>query len=245
MVVPDDWGSVMTTGEYSPWVPVDKILVESLGLTKAYDTFQSYSHLQIFLLSFPDTFSIDNIMGGDRQWQRTWRVFRSRPPDRSAFTAYSWIGVDHHRKIVHTLCVMVRILGLGIAYISKGDTDTNYHGDEHGGLPIVICMTQEQLVGIGSDKIPSFPWDLGVHFVSRLFHRMMTQVETKSYMLHFGLVLSGFAGACPMEQDSFSLLIHMIEYGDGWEDTNSTELLLLMHLLDSRSSFHRYSSVRI
>jgi hypothetical protein len=40
-VVPVDWGSVMTTSEYLPWVPVDEILVQSLGLTKAYDTFQS------------------------------------------------------------------------------------------------------------------------------------------------------------------------------------------------------------
>jgi hypothetical protein len=57
-VVPDDWGSVMTTGEYLPWVPVDELLVESLGLTKAYDTFQSYSRLQMFLLSFPTLSSL-------------------------------------------------------------------------------------------------------------------------------------------------------------------------------------------
>jgi hypothetical protein len=44
-VVPVDWASMMTTGEYLPWVPVDELLVESLGLTKAYDTFQSYSQL--------------------------------------------------------------------------------------------------------------------------------------------------------------------------------------------------------
>jgi hypothetical protein len=42
-IVPDDWGLVMTTGEYLPGVPMDELLVESLGLTKAYDTFQSYS----------------------------------------------------------------------------------------------------------------------------------------------------------------------------------------------------------
>ena len=95
-VVPDDWGSMMTTGEYLPWVSVDEILVESLGLTKEYDTFQSYSQLQMFLLSFPDTFIIDNSMGEYRQWQRTWRV-RPRPPDSSVFTTYNRIGVDHHR----------------------------------------------------------------------------------------------------------------------------------------------------
>jgi hypothetical protein len=65
-VVPDDWGAVMTTGEYLPWVTMDEFLVESLGLTKAYDTFQSYSQLQMFLLAFPDTFIIDSSMGGDR-----------------------------------------------------------------------------------------------------------------------------------------------------------------------------------
>jgi hypothetical protein len=68
LVVPDDWVSVMTTGKYFPWVPVDKPLVECLGLTKAYDTFQSYSQQQMFLLSFPDTFIIDSNMGGDKQW---------------------------------------------------------------------------------------------------------------------------------------------------------------------------------
>jgi hypothetical protein len=49
--------------------------------------------------------------------------------------------VDHHRQTVETLCVMVSILGHGIADISKGDTDKDSHGDEHGGLPIVISMT--------------------------------------------------------------------------------------------------------
>jgi hypothetical protein len=42
-VVLDDWDSVMTTGEYLPWIPMDELLVESLGLTKACDIFQSYS----------------------------------------------------------------------------------------------------------------------------------------------------------------------------------------------------------
>jgi hypothetical protein len=107
----DDWDSVMITGEYVPWVPVDEFLVESLGLTKAYDTFQSYSQPQMFLLAFPDTFIIDNSMRRDRQWQRTWRVGRPRPPHRSAFTTYNRIGVDHHRQTVETLCVMVSIIG--------------------------------------------------------------------------------------------------------------------------------------
>jgi hypothetical protein len=38
-IVPVDWGSMMTIGEYLPLVPMDDILVESLGLTKVYDTF--------------------------------------------------------------------------------------------------------------------------------------------------------------------------------------------------------------
>jgi hypothetical protein len=123
--------------------------------------------------------------------------------------------VDHHRQTVETLGVMVSILGHGIADISEGDTDTESHGDEHGRLPTVISMTQEQLVEIGSDKLPSLPWDPGVHFVSWLFHLMMTQVAPKSHILHFGLVLSGLAGACPMKRGSFSLLILMIEHRDG------------------------------
>jgi hypothetical protein len=55
------------TDEYLPWVTVDELLVESLGLTKAYATFQSYSRLQICLLAFLDTFIIDSSAGGDRQ----------------------------------------------------------------------------------------------------------------------------------------------------------------------------------
>jgi hypothetical protein len=61
-VVLDGWDSVMTTGEYLSWIPMDELLVESLGLTKACDTSQSYSQLQICLLSFSDTFIIDNSM---------------------------------------------------------------------------------------------------------------------------------------------------------------------------------------
>jgi hypothetical protein len=65
-VVPDSWSLVMSTNDYSPWVWVDELLVKSLGLTKAYDTFQSYRRFQIFLLAFPDTFIIDSNTGGDR-----------------------------------------------------------------------------------------------------------------------------------------------------------------------------------
>jgi hypothetical protein len=45
-VVLDGWDSVMTTGEYLSWIPMDELLVESLGLTKACDTSQSYSQLR-------------------------------------------------------------------------------------------------------------------------------------------------------------------------------------------------------
>jgi hypothetical protein len=74
---------------------------------------------------------------------------------------------------------------------------------------------------------------------------MMNQVAPESHILHFGFVLSGIAGTCPMEQDSFSLLITMIKHGDSWVDTISTEVLLQMQLMDTRSSRHRYSSLRV
>jgi hypothetical protein len=241
----DDWDSVMITGEYVPRVLVDKILVESLGLTKAYDTFHSYSQLQMFLLAFPDTFIIDNSMRRDRQRQRTWRVGRLRPSDMSAFTTYSRTGVDHHRQTVETLCMMVSIIGQRIADISEGNTDTDSHEDEHEGLSTLISMTHEQLVGIGSDKLPSFPWDPGVHLVSRLFHLMMAQVAPKSNILHSWMVLRGLAGTCSMWRDMFSLLILMIEYGGGWEDDDSTEIPLQVQLLDNKPNFHRYFSMRI
>jgi hypothetical protein len=41
--------------------------------------------------------------------------------------------------------------------------------DEHIGLLAVISLTREQLEEIGSDKLPSFPWDPGVCFVSTMF----------------------------------------------------------------------------
>jgi hypothetical protein len=44
-IVPDDWGLVMTTGKQLSWILMDKLLFESLGLTKSWDAFQSYSQL--------------------------------------------------------------------------------------------------------------------------------------------------------------------------------------------------------
>jgi hypothetical protein len=74
---------------------MDELLVKSFQLTKEYDTFKSYSWLQIFMISFPNTFIIDNNIGGARQWQGTWRVGRMRPLDRSVLIAFIKIGVDH------------------------------------------------------------------------------------------------------------------------------------------------------
>jgi hypothetical protein len=231
-VVLDGWDLVMTTGEYLSWIPMDELLVESLGLTKAYDIFQSYSQLQMFLLAFPNTFIIDSSMRRDRQWLRTWGVVRLRPPDMNVFTASSRIEVDRHRQPVETWCVMVSIIGQVIA-------------DEHKGLLTVISLTQEQLEEIGSDKLPSLPWDPGVHLASRMFHYRVTQVAPKSHIRHHGSAWSGPAETCPTERGSFSLLIIMIRHGDGWTGTTSTKMFLQMQLLDNRSNCHRYFSLRI
>jgi hypothetical protein len=60
--------------------------------------------------------------------------------------------------------------------------------DERSGLLTVISPAQERLAETGSDKLPSLPWDPGVHLVSRIFH----------YTLHLGLVWSGPAGTFPI-----------------------------------------------
>jgi hypothetical protein len=228
-IVPDDWGLVMTTGEQLSWIPMDELLVESLGLTKACDAFQSYSQLQMFLLARPDTFIIDNSMRRDRSWLRAWRVSRPRLHDRSTFTAYSRSEVDRVRQTVETWCVMVSII----------DQVTT---DEHRGLLTVISFTQEQLEEIGSDKLPSFPWDPGVHFVSTML--MLTQVAPESHTLHLGLVWSGSAGTCPMGRDPSFHVIIMIGHGDVWIGTSSTEMPLQIQFLDSRSGGHRCFSLR-
>jgi hypothetical protein len=101
-VVRDGWDSVMTTGEHLSWIPMHELLVESLGLTKACDTSQSYSQLQMFLLACPNTFIIDSSMRRDRPWLRAWRVSRSRLHDRITFTAYSRSEVERVRQTVET-----------------------------------------------------------------------------------------------------------------------------------------------
>jgi hypothetical protein len=100
-------------------------------------------------------------MRRDRPWLGAWRVSRPRLYDRSTFTAYNRSEVDCVRQTVETWCVMVRIID---------QVMTN----ECCGLPTVISPAQEQLVEIGSDKLPSFPWDPRVHLVSRMFHYMTT-----------------------------------------------------------------------
>jgi hypothetical protein len=184
--VPDDWGFVMATGEQLSGVQVDVLSFESLGLTKPGIIFQPYSQLQMSLLPFLDTFIMDSSMRRDRQQQRAWRVRRPRPPDRSTFTASSRIEVDHHRQPAETWCVMVSTIGQMIA-------------DEHRGLPTMISLTQEQLEEIGSDKLPSLPWDPGVQLISRVFHYMVTQIAPESHTLHQGSVWSGSAGICLIE----------------------------------------------
>jgi hypothetical protein len=106
---------------------------------------------------------------------------------------------------------------------------------------ITISLTQEQLEEIGSDKLPSFPWDPGVHFVSTMF--MLTQVAPESHTLHLGLVCSGSASICYMGQDLSFHLIIMIGHGDVWIGT-STEMPIQISFLDNRSGGHRYFSLR-
>jgi hypothetical protein len=46
--------------------------------------------------------------------------------------------------------------------------------DEHRGILTVISLTQKQLEEIGSDKLPIFPWDPGVHLANRMFYYRVT-----------------------------------------------------------------------
>jgi hypothetical protein len=206
---------------------MDDLLVESLGLTKACDTSQSYSQLQMFLLAYPDTFIIDNNMRRDRPWLGAWRVSNLTLYDRSTFTAYNRSDMDRVRQTVETWCVMVSIIDQVMT-------------DERCWLPTVISLAQEQLVETGSDKPPSFPWDLGVHLVSRMFHYMTTQVAPESHTLHLGLVWRESAGTCPMGRDLSSLVIIMIGHGYVWMGASSIEMTLLIQFLDNRSNSNRY-----
>jgi hypothetical protein len=186
----------------------------------------------MFLLACPDTFVIDNSMRRDRPWLGAWRVSRPRLYDMSTFMPYTRSEVDHVRQTVETWCVMVSIIDLVMT-------------DERSGLPRVISPAQEQLAKIGSDKLPNFPWDLGVHLVSRMFHYMTTQVAPESHTLHLGLVWSGPAGTCPMGRDLFFLLIILIGHGDVWISTSSTEVSMSIQFPGSRFGGHRYFILRI
>jgi hypothetical protein len=232
LVVPDDWGLVMAMDEQLSGVHVEVLLVESLVLTMADDIFQSYGQLQMSLLPFSDTFIMDNNMRRDRQWQRAWRVRGTRPLDMSTITASNSIEMDFHRQPVETWCVMVSTIGQTIV-------------DEHEGLLRVIPLTQEKLEEVGSDKLPSLPWDSGAHLVSRVFHYMVTQVAPESHTLHQGSVWSGSAGIFLRERGNFSLLIIMIGRGYGWTCTSSTEMSLQVQFLDNRSNGHRDFNLRI
>jgi hypothetical protein len=64
----------MTTGEQLSWLLVDMISIKSLGLNKEGCIFYSYGQLHIHLLSFPDTFIMNNGKRRDRSWLRTWEV---------------------------------------------------------------------------------------------------------------------------------------------------------------------------
>jgi hypothetical protein len=205
----------MTTREHLSWISMDELLVESWGLTKSCDAFHPYSQLQMSLLACPDTFIIDNNMRRDRPWSGAWRVSRSRLHDMSTFTAYNRSEVDRVRQTVETWCVMVSIIDQEMT-------------DERQGLPTVIRPAQEQLVEIGSDKLPSFPWDPGVHLVSRMSHYLMTQAAPESHTLHLGLVWREPAGTCPMGQDLSSLVIIMIGHGYVWTGTSSTKVSRLI-----------------
>jgi hypothetical protein len=186
----------------------------------------------MFLLACPDTFIIDNSMRRDRPWLGAWRVSRPRLYDMSTFMTYNRSEVDRVRQTVETWGVMASIIDLVMT-------------DERSGLLTVIILAQEQLAEIGSDKIPSFPWDLGVHLVSRMFHYMKTQVAPESHTLHLGLVWSGLVGTFPMGRDLFFLLIILIGHGDVWIGTSSTEVSMPIQFLGSRFAGHRYFILRI
>jgi hypothetical protein len=74
---------------------------------------------------------------------------------------------------------------------------------------------------------------------------MLTQVAPEIHTLHLGLVWSGSAGTCSMGRDLSFHLIIMIGHGDVWIGTSSTETPIQIQFLDSRSSGHRYFSLRI
>jgi hypothetical protein len=94
--------------------------------------------------------------------------------------------------------MMESILVHGTKDISEVDTDSNSHWDEDVGLLTTISRARQQLVGIGSDELPNFPWDSRVHLVSSLLHLMRVWVAPTSNILHSWITLRGLAGICSM-----------------------------------------------
>ena len=80
---------------------------------------------------------------------------------------------------------------------------------------------------------------------SRLFHLMISQVTPERNILHSWIILRGLDGTCYRWGDRFSLLIFIIEYGDGFAELGSTCIPLQVRLLDSRPNPYRYFSMRI
>jgi hypothetical protein len=109
----------------------------------------------------------------------------------------------------------------------------------------VISLTQDQLEEVGSDKLPTLPWDRGVHLASRISNYMMIKVVPESLTLHLGLGWSGSVVTCPMGRDLSFYLIIMIGHGDVWIGTSSIGIHLQIQFLDSRSCGHRWFRLRI
>jgi hypothetical protein len=57
IIIHDGMRLVWILGDYSPSMSMDDFLFNPLGLTKEYDRIQFYIQLQVFLLSFPNTFT--------------------------------------------------------------------------------------------------------------------------------------------------------------------------------------------
>jgi hypothetical protein len=125
-VVLDGLILVWNPGDYSSWVSVDEFLVKPLGLTKVYDTSQSYIQL------LPDTFIIYNNIGEDRQLHGTSRVVRQRPPERGYFITCSRIGEVRPRKSDEALGEMKSILSHGTEDIPEVDIGSKSQQDEDG-----------------------------------------------------------------------------------------------------------------
>jgi hypothetical protein len=148
--------------------------------------------------------------------------------------------------------VMESILSRGTEDILEVDIGSDSHRDEDGGtidwprgLPKVISMAQQQLVGMEVVDFQIFHGIRGIQLVGSLLHLMMVQVAPTSDILHSWIFMRGLVGIHSIWQDKFSLLILRIEYGDGFVDFGSTGIPLQVQLLDSGPSPYMYFSMRI